>query len=825
MLLYLALVGMLAVDDPEQERKKTALAARLARRAAPLAVDGKRGNFALADYAKCPNDTWRSIEGWGVGKCVPCPKGKFRDAVLDAHEQRHCHGPPTPVPSPAPTPSLAPTPAPTPRATMSPHALGLHATPAPTPCHRVPGVATLICACAPGSFMYQSMTQQSSPKLCRICPAGKYAQKAATSCTTCTAGRVSKRNAEQCETCYGGQFQPRAGERACAPCSAGQFPVAGATQCAHCPPGKFSAGNEPACAPCTRGRWGVFGAKVAACSGICAAGRYGSGPAKDLMCTGPCKAGRWGRKGAVSIQCNGPCPAGRSGKAGESTTAHCGGACPRGRFSLAEAQFCTSCMAGQYQPISEQTHCRTCVAGKFAPLSADGSIHCRACKLGFESGLGAAKCTPKCHAGQYIALSAKVYGIRKVLCAKCPKGQFSKDGSSMKCQRCNPGKYTNTYRDDCILCEPGMFSAISGATKCSACASGYRPPNAGATHCLDWYVPPTLPSPVPTPAPTPAPPSLAPTPVPTPAPTPVPPTPKPTPTPCDEVTIMDGKRTLGRYEMVHPGLWEERRAGGRSLFYDQKAGVWAVASVYLSPPYILQCPSKAETPFSILYGEWSIMNKAGGRWPAQSISAHCTLDQNGRQFTPAPTPVKLRSWPTPVPTEHPDLELSKLEKVKFSYADEPTLSFTLSPTPGPTPAPTPRKRTEDDDGLGVTIAVQTPLPRRAAQPARQQEVPGAPGTGNAAEPNMTATLLRALSNKTLVIVLLVVLLAWTFSLLVWAFTPRAASRGGAGAECAPPAGGHPAHLDRYDMHQMATGGLAERQGGSVFDSYQDYPSI
>ena len=803
-----------------------ALLAGLAALADDLPPAGMRSRFDVLDFAPCPRDKFRLVLKWqGVSACAPCPHGKFREAR--EKQQRHCHGAPTPAPSAAPT--LAPTP----MATMAPHHLELAPTPAPTPCHYWPGAGgghVMMCDCSPGQFMYAMPARLSAShaKVCRTCPAGKYAPKGAKSCAACAAGRASKANAGRCDACYGGQFQPRTGEKYCEPCGAGQYPVARATRCAHCPPGKFSAGNAGSCRPCKPGRWGQFGAKRAACNGACTAGRYGTGGSSDASCTGPCPAGRWGRGGATAKQCGGRCPAGRSGKAGQSTDAHCAGPCPRGRFSHAEAQFCTSCMAGQYQPISEQTGCRKCPGGKFAGLKVAGSMRCHACAVGFRSDGGAAKCSPTCHAGHHIALGDEEYGIRKVGCTRCPKGRYSTTGGVSKCGLCPPGKFTNDYRDGCTLCSPGQFSKVHGATACTACASGYMPPDFGATHCLDWYTPPVPKSRAPTPSPTPVPPTPAPTPSPTPSPTPAPPTPAPTPKPCDEVTIKDGATALGRYEVVRNGVWKEARKGGRTLFYDSKAGIWAVGSAYLARPYVLECPSTASTPYHVLYADWSILNSGGKRWPAPSVKAYCTRDQWGRKPTPAPTeapeeeaPAAQEAAAAGQPTAQPHAALSKLERSKFSYADEPALRFTPYPTPAPTHAPTPRP--EDDDGAAATIRVQTPPPRRAATSARQR-VQGAPG-GGAAAPDAAGGIAKVLSNKALVVGLVGVLVAWLFSLLVWAFTLRGGGGGGGAVEPSRRARATPGY--GFDMPPVGYGGgLAERHDDGVFDAYQqDYPSI
>jgi len=191
-------------------------------------------------------------------------------------------------------------------------------------------IATTICSCNPGQYMYGNT--------CRTCQPGEYQDDPiAQECKVCK-DKVSFFGASKCTV----------------DCPAGSF-ASSSTVCSPCPAGTSSAETGlTASTPCK----------------ACADGEHST--AGMIACTaGDCPAGTY----LDASKCVG-CPAGKISKVGGKMTIEgCDGACPVGKYSdetgLESNSKCMVCPPGSYNDETGQSSCVNCPIGRFNYISLD----------------------------------------------------------------------------------------------------------------------------------------------------------------------------------------------------------------------------------------------------------------------------------------------------------------------------------------------------------------------------------------------------------------------------------------------------------------------
>lgn len=131
------------------------------------------------------------------------------------------------------------------------------------------------------------------------------------------------------------------------------------------------------------------------------------------------------------------------------------GICPRGTFSSAGASSCSSCSAGTFNDIVQQSECKLCVQGKYGPNS--GASACFDCDFGkFASERASDQCT---------VCPPNTFGDSKgsSSCTSCPlNAQSSQASTSLRDCFCPFSFYGKAFQgEDCKTCATG-----NGAVTC-----------------------------------------------------------------------------------------------------------------------------------------------------------------------------------------------------------------------------------------------------------------------------------------------------------------------------------------------------------------------
>lgn len=364
---------------------------------------------------------------------------------------------------------------------------------------------------------------------CSSCSAGRYTDtKTASSCKYCAAGRFQAATGKSsCDQCLVGTANSASGQSECEPCDVGAVATSlGSESCTLCSPGSFAAFNDPGCTECSAGSFSAFegSGSCTTCpagtfsdndgSTVCTACGTGKATATDgLTLCDDCEPGRFAATEG-NFFCP-PCgPGTYSGIAGgASTCTEClagtyQGAsiqtgclqCPNGRFSASTRSAscdicdvgkyasgsvgktkCSTCQAGEYQNLQEQSSCKTCPIGKYSNTlgassctecpsgsfsNTTASTSCTTCEAGFISSTGDSSCTP-CSAGEIA------FATGRSSCSTCSTGKFSEDDGASVCELCGAGYYTGiTSSVECLECAAGKSNALSGSPSCTACDIG-----------------------------------------------------------------------------------------------------------------------------------------------------------------------------------------------------------------------------------------------------------------------------------------------------------------------------------------------------------------
>jgi sugar lactone lactonase YvrE len=276
-------------------------------------------------------------------------------------------------------------------------------------------------ACAPGTF--SEVVGAASAATCAACGAGYTSSSGAVACVSCAAGTFSAAGSPFCAPCNAGTSSPTVGPAACTSCSAGTFAPFGASSCAQCPAGSFSAAGASACTTCPGGY-------------ACAAGSTSTS-----YTTAGCPAGSFAAAGSPACS-----------------------TCPPGTISRPLASSCSSCLAGTYSPLANQT-------GIYNQFS--GTWGCSMTPPGgyIAAGAGATTFTA-CPAGTFTGTSTSN-------CNACPAGNVAPNPATSICSACNGyGYYFVNATSPCQPCKVGTYAGFVGTgNPCLACSTGVYCPN------------------------------------------------------------------------------------------------------------------------------------------------------------------------------------------------------------------------------------------------------------------------------------------------------------------------------------------------------------
>ena len=153
--------------------------------------------------------------------------------------------------------------------------------------------------------------------------------------------------------------------------------------------------------------------------------------------------------------------------------------CPAGKYVTASgATVCVNCAVGTFTSLAGLTVCNLCVAGTF--MNTTASSACYNCSAGsYTASTQLSVCT-FCAAGKY---STYQMGIA---CVNCLAGTFSSIiGSNINpCNNCSTGMYANSVGFSvCVFCATGTFASGIGTVTCPACVSGSYTSITGRTFC------------------------------------------------------------------------------------------------------------------------------------------------------------------------------------------------------------------------------------------------------------------------------------------------------------------------------------------------------
>ena len=164
---------------------------------------------------------------------------------------------------------------------------------------------------------------------------------------------------------------------------------------------------------------------------------YSASSSSSSICRA-CPAGKFSSQPGMVV-CN-DCETGKFSRKGQVTCAFTASTCPRGTY--ADHSACRSCEIGMYNEIEGQDECVECPAGRFA-----SGIHSDKSSL-------------------------------RTACTLCNPGYISSvplQASSVACQKCSWGKYSNADHTACYDCPAGRFGGADGlhlSLGCTSCKAG-----------------------------------------------------------------------------------------------------------------------------------------------------------------------------------------------------------------------------------------------------------------------------------------------------------------------------------------------------------------
>ena len=263
---------------------------------------------------------------------------------------------------------------------------------------------------------------QSDSSVCKVCPAGQYAEiEASVVCEACAAGQYAVDATVDCKNCEMGTYQEvaQAAAYSCKTCGAGQYAVDATVVCKNCETGRYQEASEATAYSCK----------------TCGAGKFA------VSATVLCKNCEMGKYQELSVAAAYECKT-----------------CGAGKYAVDATVVCKKCENG-YQELSVATaySCKTCGAGKYA---VSATVVCKNCEAGrYQEALGTS-----------TELSARETVGR--VCKQCPRGWYSEDvGASTEdaCKACAAGLYSNftgaPSSDYCFECPSGRFGRKVSTSK------------------------------------------------------------------------------------------------------------------------------------------------------------------------------------------------------------------------------------------------------------------------------------------------------------------------------------------------------------------------
>ena len=222
----------------------------------------------------------------------------------------------------------------------------------------------------------------------------------------------------------------------------------GYNKCEDCPTG-FYANDQGTCRKCLLGEYLDTSATPNTCVN-CPTGKYQNEFGIVTDCK-TCGAGKYQDEEAKA------CPAGvccKSCAAGRTTTSYNSvNAFTANAFTCKADNVCCPCVAGRYQPNSEQTSCARCAAGQYQNV--EGQLTCKNC--------------PQGRVGQSGVTGANTLASG---CGQCANGQYQDEEAKLTCKGCPIGKSGSTgmleatAESDCTACAVGKYQDETGRTTC-----------------------------------------------------------------------------------------------------------------------------------------------------------------------------------------------------------------------------------------------------------------------------------------------------------------------------------------------------------------------
>ena len=376
---------------------------------------------------------------------------------------------------------------------------------------------------------YQDERGQENCKEVQTCLPGEYKGLVATiyrdqECLNCSIGRYSSiENAESCAYCSYGQFQNETGQSSCKlfrTCPMGKYIYPVGTiyadrVCTLCPLGRYNdQENVYSCPKCPIGFKGAMEAGQAHCS-ACPAGRYDVDTSRpeDFHFTGngtceltspghyqdltgqsyqkQCFPGTYqDERGSISCK---NCTLGRySDSYGSNNADGTCTVCALGQYQDKEGQqSCNACSKGEYQDELAKASCKASPEGHYAPLTGmNASIPCPAGYYQDETAQTSCKASPVGSHTPQSGMAAPIpcpVGTKGVsegmsLCEKCPTGEYQDETNQSTCKKCLKGEYQDVKgQGDCKTCPNGRYQDTEGQSECKEC-------DPGSSHALTGQV-------------------------------------------------------------------------------------------------------------------------------------------------------------------------------------------------------------------------------------------------------------------------------------------------------------------------------------------------
>ena len=236
-------------------------------------------------------------------------------------------------------------------------------------------------------------------------------------------------------------------------------------QCKQCTAGRFSSEDVLVklndCELCPRGQYSTeLGNKRKAQCQLCGAGKYSE------------------EAGAVSVANCTACDGGKySDQVGVSNRADCTD-CSAGMYQDRPSMaYCLPCIPSEYQDEQNQLSCKKCADHTYS-TNKSRDVSCDICPRGYSATMGSVRCS-RCEVGKYGNKRGKQ-------CEDCPTGWYTNVAGQVSCTKCLEGQSFKKNTDACQACDAGTFGESPG--NCTVCPSGFYQENKNSVECIECAI-------------------------------------------------------------------------------------------------------------------------------------------------------------------------------------------------------------------------------------------------------------------------------------------------------------------------------------------------